>query len=192
MKLGPIGNYLIVPDNSLCSFSDDFTISFWVKPNDNSRTQGLVEKQIFGGGTSIQIYLDDGYPCIRTSDDGMWIHQQKMSCSIPTNFWSHICVRYDKLINNLAITINNSITEHNYCAGICHSDGDMIIGAMNGMHHFDGEITHLTVMDICAKPYDLDDLYHKTLPNSYDHVVFSMDGSVQHDTTPIIRTIKVY
>jgi hypothetical protein len=173
---------------------DQFTVEFWLRPDDLSSTQDLIDGA-HEEGKPTRIYLENKALCLALPGGDTYIHPLG---NLATGTWHHVAVTYDRAptfpYNNVArFSIDGILAGEyhldRYDTGTAGFSTASIGRALDGMHPLHGSIAGVAFYDRWLNPVRiLDRVAEITAPGTQTLVVVPKNAETFGVEQPQIQT----
>lgn len=167
------------------TFTDDYTLEAWVKPESYPTTSGSIVSRYDGSTGFVLDILPSGQVRIvgaaATTDLGTSYQ------SLSLNLWAHVAATLDMSGSASTIYINGVSVPLTYTNGAATSitqAGNLQVGAANGTAFFDGKISDVRVWNVVRTATQIRDNMNQQLVGSETNLVayFKLNGNFNDST----------
>jgi hypothetical protein len=141
--------------NSLSiSGNTSFSISLWVKPNNVSTEQWIIQYGASSGDATLYLQLDSNGFSVNNYTTG-----QVFSLSVTANTWYHCVIGYDSSASEMFIQVNNG-TRVTKSATVNINASNLLMGHRSGASsYFNGSIAQVRIFNDALTTSEVSDLY---------------------------------
>ena len=170
------GDWIEVPHDASLNLTGSITISFWLKPTEDTSTfNRIVEKGLWGYQTAYYFGLGDG-----TNDLTFYLNDTEVHDTadglLAVNTWQHAAVSYDSATGNATLFLNgNPIASGNYSGPITGNADSLLISHSDSTYDFAGYIDEIRISG-SARTNDWIAAQYKAMNNDPGNAFVSFGG----------------
>jgi hypothetical protein len=164
-------NTITVSNNSAIDFINNFSVSFWIKPNlgygfdMNIDNMAQIVGRFGASGANNSTYsiniMTNGHIDFQTHSPTYGTNDAYGNKSIPTNYWSHVCVIYTNAI--VSIYINGELDKIFSVYPTQTSNYDLVVGGrpISNNRYFNGIMDDLKIFNKVLTNDEIMSLYNE-------------------------------
>lgn len=178
-----VNDFIDFGNNYTFEISQQFSISFWVKPNNLAAQRCMISKC----SNDINVW---GYNLQHSATNGQLILQMRTPTAVPTytfnlasalvsGIWQHVVLTYSggSNINGARVYRNASVGDtpgSSALTGTFLNTASFIVGSRNTVFPFSGLIDEVSVWDKALSATEVNEIYNSGQPSDLnDHSAFS-------------------
>lgn len=167
------------------SFTDDYTLEAWVKPDAYPAAATVVSRRV-SSTSGFDMYIDGDGKVYSRGFNGGSTEQAISYASVPLHKWTHLAATHDHSGNAHDIYFNGILVSHTQSGTISAivQGGPLQIGASNTSNYFSGKICEVRIWEAIRSQTEIQDNMNQQLVGTESNLVgyWKLDGNFDDST----------